>query len=71
MTTLHIADVISIPTMLIVIGFAVRALRFMGRVEQLFNDYPPHRHVNGTVIYPKGYKPTDEERLVRSAGTGV
>jgi len=33
------------------------------RVLDVMKDFPPHRHVNGHVIYPEGYLPTPVEEL--------
>lgn len=40
-----------------------RASRKMGRDESLKADYPPHRHINGKIIYPREYEPALTERL--------
>lgn len=31
-------------------------------------DFPPHRHINGHVLYPKGYTPDPERAKSASAG---
>lgn len=33
------------------------------RVLDILKDYPPHRHVNGKIIFPKGFEPTEEESI--------
>ena len=27
------------------------------RLASIFKDFPPHRHTNGHIFYPKGYEP--------------
>ena len=36
-----------------------RVIRASGQVERIMRDFPPHRHVGGSIIYPTGYKPGD------------
>ena len=31
--------------------------------ETVKRDYPPHRHINGKIIYPKEYQPARTESL--------
>ena len=31
----------------------------LDRDDSLKADYPPHRHVNGHVLYPKDYQPSE------------
>lgn len=33
------------------------------RDESIKRDYPPHRHVNGSVIYPDDYPPSPVGKL--------
>lgn len=33
------------------------------RDESLKSDYPPHRHINGSIFYPHEYHPTKPEHL--------
>ena len=40
-----------------------RVNKRLDREESLRMDYPPHRHINGKVIYPKDYEPSAVERL--------
>lgn len=55
--TFHVAE-------LLVIGAAAwRVIVAANRVSSLLKDFPPHRHVNGSVIYPDGYQPTPVQRL--------
>jgi len=37
------------------------------RVLNIFRDFPPHAHINGTIFYPDGFNPPEIEQLV----TGV
>ncbi len=43
---------------------AWRVILAANRVSTVLKDFPPHRHINGNVIYPDGYAPTAIERLV-------
>ncbi len=45
------------------IGLSRKVTKRLDRDESLRQDYPPHRHVNGTVIYPKEYEPAGTQRL--------
>ena len=36
------------------------------RLASLFKDFPPHRHDNGHIIYPKGYEPGRVEALFKA-----
>lgn len=35
----------------------------LNRDESLRRDYPPHRHINGSVIYPSEYEPAQVDHL--------
>ena len=37
--------------------------RRLDRDESLRQDYPPHRHFNGSILYPADYPPPEVERL--------
>jgi hypothetical protein len=45
-----------------VIG-AVKGFRVLDRFYTLFKDYPPHRHINGKILFPSGYEPPTVEKL--------
>ena len=49
----------------IVIAFPVawKVFRAASRVESLLQDYPPHRHANGKILYPPAYQPGKVESL--------
>lgn len=38
-------------------GVAWRVIKRLNREETLHSDFPPHRHVNGTILYPREYEP--------------
>lgn len=44
-------------------GAAVRMWKRLERDESLKSDFPPHRHINGKVIYPREYEPAAVELL--------
>ena len=35
------------------------------RLASILKDFPPHRHQNGDILYPKGYEPTRAQVLFR------
>jgi hypothetical protein len=43
-----------------------KAIKRMDRDETLKKDYPPHRHINGKLIYPREYQPARMETLAGS-----
>lgn len=49
--------------LLLIAGAAWRVIIAANRVSTVLKDFPPHRHVNGSVIYPEGYEPTPVHRL--------
>ncbi len=49
--------------LLVIAGAAWRVIVAANRVAGVMKDFPPHRHVNGHVIYPDGYEPTTVQRL--------
>jgi hypothetical protein len=50
--TFHTAELLTIMT---AAGFVIRAAN---RVWTVLKDFPPHRHINGSIIYPEGFEPT-------------
>lgn len=45
-------------------AMAVKIVKRLDRDESLRNDFPPHRHINGTrIVYPKEYQPSTIERI--------
>jgi hypothetical protein len=48
---------------LLVVAGAVGYLRKITRLVDLFEEYPPHRHEPGRVLYPKHYSPGRAEDL--------
>lgn len=45
------------------ITLAVAVLRRLNRDESLRQDFPPHRHINGKILYPRDYEPAVVEKL--------
>lgn len=43
------------------VGFKINAR--LNRDDSLRSDYPPHRHINGSIVYPKEYEPARTDRL--------
>lgn len=46
-----------------VVTAAVKVIRAADRVTSVLRDFPPHRHVNGLIVYPDGYAPSIVEHL--------
>lgn len=53
----HVAELLVIATA------AWRVVMAANRITNMLKDYPPHRHENGLVSYPKGYEPPLTQRL--------
>lgn len=45
------------------ISLAWKVISRLNREESLHRDFPPHRHINGSIIYPREYVPTAVEKL--------
>lgn len=45
------------------LAIAYFAIKRINRDESLKKDYPPHRHFNGSILYPKEYPPSKIEHL--------
>ena len=58
--TLHTASLAGMSG-LIAVGLAL--LRKLSRLLDVMEDFPPHRHHNGQVLYPKHYSPPKTEYL--------
>lgn len=48
----------------VVLGIGWKVNRVANRILDVLADFPPHRHVNGKISYPKGYEPAAVETLV-------
>lgn len=55
--TVHVAELLTI------IAAAFFVVRAANRVWYLLKDYPPHRHVNGSIVYPPDFEPTKVQAL--------
>ena len=40
-----------------------KMVRAANRILDVLKDFPPHRHMNGKIIYPKGFAPSEIETL--------
>jgi hypothetical protein len=49
--TIHISEAIAI------VGGLWKINRSFVRFLDIMKDFPPHRHVNGKIMYPKGFNP--------------
>jgi hypothetical protein len=47
----------------ILVIVAWRVIRAINRVMDVLKDYPPHRHINGSILFPDGFQPTPVQRL--------
>lgn len=63
--TFHIAELLTILTA------AFFVIRAANRVFNVLRDFPPHRHINGSIIYPEGYEPTAIQPLFPEKRTGA
>lgn len=45
------------------IGVGWKVMRRLNRDEDLRQDFPPHRHINGKILYPRDYEPALVEKL--------
>lgn len=46
-----------------VVVTSIRTGRIIGRLEGMFKDFPPHRHINGHIVYPDGFVPSSIEDM--------
>jgi len=51
----------------IILGVAFKGIRALNRLMSILQDYPPHRHVNGKILFPKDFEPTRIEALAGDA----
>lgn len=54
----------NISVLALVLWVAWKMNKRLDRDETLKQDFPPHRHINGSkIVYPKEYEPSVIERL--------
>lgn len=53
----HLAEIV------VLAGFGWRIIRKLTGILDALKEYPPHRHVNGKILYPKDYEPGREAKL--------
>lgn len=46
-----------------VLPIAWKVNRVLNRYLDVFKDHPPHRHINGKILYPKGFEPPQVQTL--------
>jgi hypothetical protein len=56
-TLAHVGEALTILT----VGWRVN--RGFSRIIDALENFPPHRHSNGAILYPKGFDPPEIERL--------
>jgi hypothetical protein len=57
----------AIEIFIMLFGLAIPVIWGTIRLASLLKDFPPHRHINGTIIFPHGYEPVDTEKLAPKA----
>lgn len=48
----------------VVLGVGGKITAKLDRLLNVSIDFPPHRHVNGNISYPKGYEPPEIEHTM-------
>lgn len=48
--------------LVLIFGVAAPMIWSALRIRSILRDFPPHRHINGSIIYPAEYVPTEIER---------
>lgn len=43
-----------------------KGIRVVNRLWDVLKDYPPHRHDNGHIVFPKGFEPPETQDLYRT-----
>ena len=56
-------NAIHISTLLVIAKMAYHVIKASNRIEDILKDFPPHRHVNGKIIFAKGFEPAKSETL--------
>lgn len=54
-----------------VIRAAVKAVKLVGKLEDMLGNFPMHRHVNGHILYPDGYEPPPIGEMSIGKGAGA
>ena len=49
--------------LLVILSVAWKVLRVANRIIDVMGDFPPHKHINGKIVYPKHYEPTIVEEM--------
>lgn len=50
-----------VEVVVLIFGVAWPMLQSANRLKSILQDFPPHRHINGKILYPVGYTPTEPE----------
>jgi hypothetical protein len=67
--TIHLAEALTVIGATLTCSFFV--IRAANRVYNVLRDFPPHRHINGKIIYPEGYDPPRVENLYPDRGASA
>ena len=59
----HVTTFLTILSMAVIVIWtclliSAKVSRALGKFEGVLKNFPPHRHVNGTILYPDEYEPT-------------
>jgi hypothetical protein len=49
----------AVEILVLIFGIAMPAMWGAFRLAMLVREYPPHRHINGKIVFPKGYEPSE------------
>ena len=63
---MHFDGTITLGNVLTIISFLIGFLMFYAKIVKLFailQEYPPHRHNGDVIVYPRGMKPEDGQRV--------
>lgn len=53
-------------SLFVILPVAWKVFRVANRILDVMKDFPPHRHVNGQIIFADGFEPTQPQTLQRS-----
>lgn len=57
-----IVHILELPILALVATAAWAVIRTANRILDVLQEYPPHRHANGTIIYPTDMAPGRVEK---------
>ena len=58
--TITLGNVITLVILMFGSGaFYTRIVKFISKLEYLIGEFPPHKHINRKILYPKGLAPQE------------